>query len=182
MSKRISVLTAFCLMILGSIAVFGDSLYQTTNIQGRVILKEGDGLEINGQPADVNSTVASGSTATTAKGSSAVVSLGKLGRVEIMESTTVKLDFAESGLTATLSAGRVRISSSAATTPTVKTNDADVVGDAKRASQFTVDVTCGDTLVSVQRGTVELRAGSSVKQIAAGNQDTAGTATPGCRP
>lgn len=118
---------------------------------------------------------------TTAKGSSAVVSLGKLGRVEIMEETRVKFDLAETGLTAALDAGSVRISASAATTPTVKTADADVVGDPKRASQFTVDVTCGDTLVSVQRGTVELRAGSTVKQIAAGNQDTAGTARPGCR-
>jgi hypothetical protein len=34
----------------------------------------------------------------------------------------------------------------------------------------------------VKKGTVELRAGSTVKQIAAGNQDTAGTATPGCTP
>ncbi|HEX8119445.1 MAG TPA: hypothetical protein VF521_19355, partial [Pyrinomonadaceae bacterium] len=36
-------------------------------------------------------------------------------------------------------------------------------------------------VVSTQSGRVELRAGNTVKQIAAGGQDTAGQATPGTR-
>jgi ferric-dicitrate binding protein FerR (iron transport regulator) len=64
---------------------------------------------------------------------------------------------------------------------TVKTGDAEIISNPSRASRFTVDVSCGDTLVSVQSGRVELRAGNSVKQIAAGGQDTAGQARPGCQ-
>jgi ferric-dicitrate binding protein FerR (iron transport regulator) len=45
---------------------------------------------------------------------------------------------------------------------------------------FTVDRTCGNTHVSVAEGKVELRFGHNVKEIAAGGQDTAGQAKPGC--
>ena len=45
---------------------------------------------------------------------------------------------------------------------------------------FTVDRTCGNTLVSVEKGEVELLAEKSVKQIAAGGRDMAGRAKPGC--
>jgi hypothetical protein len=49
-------------------------------------------------------------------------------------------------------------------------------------NESTVDTSCGNTLVSVKKGSVELRAGGTVKQIAAGSQDSAGTARPGCTP
>jgi len=35
-------------------------------------------------------------------------------------------------------------------------------------NEFTLDTGCGNTLVAVKKGSVELRAGSTVKQIAAG--------------
>lgn len=83
-----------------------------------------------------------------------------------------------------LSQGRVRLStpsgSATPTTATATTNDGSVVSIGRQAAEFLVDVTCGNTFVAVKKGRVELRAGSTVKQIAAGGQDTAGTATPGC--
>ena len=172
-------------------------------------------VKVNGQPASTGDIVASGSTVETAKGSSAVVSLGKLGRVEVQETSTAKLDYDLSSvtvnteqhssavvslgklgrvevhestsvkitaepasMTAMLSAGRVRVSSSSGVTAKVTTSDGEIVS--LGATEFIVDVTCGNTFVAVKRGTVELRAGSTVKQIAAGGQDTAGTARPGC--
>jgi hypothetical protein len=80
-----------------------------------------------------------------------------------------------------LSAGRVRVSSSTGINATISTKDGSAVADTNQANVFLVDVDCGDTLVQTQSGRVELRAGDSVKQIAAGNQDTAGQATPGTR-
>jgi len=172
-------------------------------------------VKVNGQPAATGDIVATGSTVETAKGSSAVVSLGKLGRVEVHESSTAKLEFdlisinvqngaksssvvslgklgrveahentnvnittEPSTQTAMLSAGRVRVSSSSGVTSSVRTSDGEIVS--LGSTEFVVDVTCGNTFVAVKRGTVELRAGSTVKQIAAGGQDTAGTARPGC--
>ena len=138
-------------------------------------------VSVNGTNAISGATVFSDSTVTTAKGSSAVVSLGKLGRVELLPDSTLKLNFTDSSITGTLEAGRVRYSTSAGTSASVMTKDGSAVADNSQPNVFTVNVECGNTEVATQSGRVELRAGSAVKQIAAGNQDTAGTAQPGSR-
>jgi hypothetical protein len=57
-----------------------------------------------------------------------------------------------------------------------------VIATGNQRNEYIVDTSCGNTFVSVKKGQVELRAGSTVKQIAAGNQDTAGQGRPGCTP
>ncbi len=138
-------------------------------------------VSVNGTSAISGATVFSDSTVTTAKGSSAVVSLGKLGRVELLPDSSIKLSFTDNSVTGTLEAGRVRYSTSAGTSATVMTKDGSAVADNSQPNVFTVNVECGNTEVATQSGRVELRAGSTVKQIAAGNQDTAGAAQPGSR-
>jgi hypothetical protein len=138
-------------------------------------------VSVNGTSAISGATVFSDSTVTTAQNSSAVVSLGKLGRVEVLPNSSLKLSFNETGVTGMLSQGRVRVSSSSGVSATVTTKDGAAVADNNQPNVFMVDVECGNTVVSTQSGRVELRAGNSVKQIAAGGQDTAGSATPGTR-
>lgn len=136
-------------------------------------------VKVDGHEVGNGFTITTGSTATTAKGSSAVVSLGKLGRVEIFPSSSVNLDFDNGSIKVKLEAGRVRVSSGSGTSATATTRDGEVVADNTQANTFTVNVECGNTIVSTQTGSVELRAGGTVKQIAAGSQDSAGTAKPG---
>jgi hypothetical protein len=138
-------------------------------------------VSVNGTSAISGATVFSDSTVTTGQNSSAVVSLGKLGRVEVLPNSSLKLSFNDTGVNAMLDSGRVRVSSSSGIAATVNTKDGAAVADNSQANVFMVDVECGNTVVSTQSGKVELRAGNSVKQIAAGGQDTAGTATPGTR-
>jgi ferric-dicitrate binding protein FerR (iron transport regulator) len=179
----------------GAMMVVGNVFPQSTQVNGKVTLKQADGTEVpagqlgsgvqvslNGTNAISGATVFSDSTVTTAKGSSAVVSLGKLGRVEVFPETTMKLSFTDSSITVMLDAGRVRLSSSSGVNATVTTKDGQVIANGSKKNEFTVDTTCGNTWVSVKKGRVELRAGDTVKQIAAGNQDTAGQARPGCTP
>ncbi len=169
-------LVASAMVVLGSKsprAVNPDSRAKFIQIDGRV--------SVNGTSAVSGATVFSDSTVTTAKGSSAVVSLGKLGRVEVMQETTMKLSFTDTSVSVSmLEAGRVRVSSSSNVNAT--TNDGQIVADGKRRADFIVDTSCGNTFVAVKTGKVELRAGETVKQIAAGNQDSAGQARPGCTP
>jgi ferric-dicitrate binding protein FerR (iron transport regulator) len=136
-------------------------------------------VKVNGHEVGNGFAISTGSTATTAKGSSAVVSLGKLGRVEVFPSSSVNLDFDNGGIKVKLEAGRVRVSSGSGISASVSTRDGEVVGDNTQENTFTVDIECGNTVVSTQSGKVELRAGGTVKQIAAGSQDSAGTAKPG---
>ena len=150
--------------------------------QGKLLQIDGQ-VSVNGTQAISGATVFSDSTVTTAARSSAVVSLGKLGRVEVLPSSTMKLIFSDENVSVgMLDAGRVRISSSSNVTAKATTRDGEVISTGNQRNEYIVDTSCGNTFVAVKKGTVELRAGSTVKQIAAGNQDTAGTATPGCTP
>jgi ferric-dicitrate binding protein FerR (iron transport regulator) len=147
-------------------------------------------VKVNGKPAATGDIVVSGSEVQTAKGSSADVNLGKLGRVEALPSTTMKLRYDETITTHTpasvailLGDGSVR----ASTREEIRFNVESSMTLTRPSSQteqsvFTVDTTCGNTSVSVAKGKVEVRVGNSVKQIATGGQDTAGPARSGCTP
>jgi hypothetical protein len=167
----VAVLSVYSMVVLAAPGQKGPS--GELSVSGQVT--------VNGQTAISGATVFSDSTITTAANSSAVVSLGKLGRVELLPSSSVKLSFTDSGIAALLDAGRVRLSTPAGVAATVTTKDGTAMADSAQAAAFTVDVECGNTIVATQAGSVQLNAGGSTKQIAAGNQDTAGTAAPGTR-
>ncbi|MGA9998375.1 MAG: FecR domain-containing protein [Pyrinomonadaceae bacterium] len=138
-------------------------------------------VTVNGQNAISGATVFSDSTVTTAKGSSAVVSLGKLGRVELQPDSSLKLAFNETSINGMLDAGRVRVSTPAGVSVNITTKDGTVVADGSQATAFTVDTECGNTVVMTQTGSATLRAGNKTTQIAAGHDASAGTAQPGTR-
>lgn len=138
-------------------------------------------VTVNGASAISGATVFSDSTVTTAKGSSAVVSLGKLGRVEVMPESKMKLGFDNSSITvAMLDAGRVRVSSSSGISATVETKDGKVVASDRQENKFTVDTMCGNTHVSTEKGTVELH-GRAIIVVPAGSDAEIGTAKEGCK-
>ncbi|MBA2731904.1 MAG: hypothetical protein H0U54_03310 [Acidobacteria bacterium] len=170
----VAVLSVYSMVVLATPGQLGQ-----TGTSGE--LSVSGQVTVNGQNAISGATVFTDSTVTTAKGSSAVVSLGKLGRVELLPGTTMKISFNESGITTMLETGRTRVSVPAGISAVVNTKDGSVIADNTQADAFMVDTECGNTIVATQVGSVELRAGSAVKQIAAGSQDMAGQAAPGTR-
>lgn len=66
-------------------------------------------VTVNGKPAATGDVIKSGSTTSTAAKSSSVVSIGKLGRVEVSESSTAKISFTASRISSALDHGRVKI-------------------------------------------------------------------------
>jgi hypothetical protein len=175
--KAITVMTAvavWCVYSMVAMAAPGDITGEIT-VTGSVT--------VNGQAAVSNSTVLSGATVTTAKGSSAVVSLGKLGRVEVSEDSSLTLKFGEGSLIAMISAGKVRVSNSAGVATTVTTKDATIIGDAGQANSFAVETECSHTHVDTSSGMVTMREGTNDKQVAAGTSATAGNMSQaGCKP
>lgn len=145
-------------------------------------------VKVNGKPAATGDIVTPGSEVQTAKGSSAVVSLGRLGRIEAMPSTTLKLRYDIKATTHSMASIAILLGDGSVKVSTGEEGMVNVESGltATRASLdtetnvFTVDKTCGNTLVSVTEGKVELRFGHTVKQIAAGGKDTAGQPKAGC--
>jgi hypothetical protein len=140
-------------------------------------------VTVNGQPAVSNSTVLSGAVIAAGANSTAVVSLGKLGRVEVLADSNATLIFTENSIIVNLSAGQTRVSNSAGTGATVTTKDATVIADSSQADNFRVEVECSHTHVDTTSGLVTMRSGTDDKQIAAGTSATAGSLTQkGCVP
>ena len=125
-------------------------------------------VTVNGQPAVSSSTILSGAVIAAGANSNAVVSLGKLGRVEVLADSNVTLIFSASSIVATLSEGQTRVSTSAGVAATVTTKDATVIADSSQADNFLVQVECSHTHVDTTSGLVTMKTGSTDKQVVAG--------------
>jgi hypothetical protein len=172
----ITVAAVWCVYSMVALAMPVDQAGEIT-VTGQVT--------VNGQPAVSNSTILSGAVIETGQNSSAVVSLGKLGRVEILADSNVTLNFSANSIVAMLNGteGKVRISNAAGVAATVTTKDATAIADSSQADNFLVEVECSHTHVDTTTGLVTMRIGSNDKQVAAGTSAIAGNLSqPGCKP
>lgn len=140
-------------------------------------------VTVNGQPAVSNATVLSGSTITTGADSSATVSLGKLGRVEMGADSSMTLNFGPNNIVAMVDSGKVRIASAPGVATTATTKNATFIADSAQANNFALEVECSHTHVDTASGMVTMREGTSDRQVAAGGTAVAGNiAQAGCKP
>jgi hypothetical protein len=140
-------------------------------------------VTVNGQTAVSNSTFVSGSSIVTGPSSSAVVSLGKLGRVELLENSSLTLNFSDVSITGVIGEGKVRVSNSAGVAASIATKNGSAIADSGQANTFTVEAECAHTHVDTASGIVTLREGATDKQVVAGTSATAGNLQQdGCKP
>jgi len=141
-------------------------------------------VTVNGQSAISNSTILSGSTIVTGPDSSATVSLGKTGRIEILADSSLTLRFTDNSIVGIIpSTGKVRVSNAAGVATTITTKDSVVIADAGQADSFVVEVECSHTHVDATAGVVTMREGTNDKQVVAGTTATAGNLSQtGCKP
>jgi len=140
-------------------------------------------VTVNGQAAVSNSTIVSGSSIVTGPDSTATVTLGKAGRVELLANSTLTLNFSDSSITTVLGEGKVRISNSAGVAASVATRNGSAIADSGQANNFAVEAECSHTHVETTSGIVTLREGASDKQVVAGTSATAGNLQQdGCKP
>lgn len=135
-------------------------------------------VTVNGQKVISGGTLFSDSTISTADQSTASVSLGKMGRVELSPNSNLRITFTETSINAMLETGSASVSTVAGVSVNISTKDGAVVVDGSQPTSFTVNASRGRTSVSTTAGLAQLRAGGSVKQVAAGENATAGTPNP----
>ena len=135
-------------------------------------------VTVNGQKVISGGTLFSGSTVVTAESSTAIVSLSKMGRVELSPNSSLILSFTEESVTGMLDKGVAKVSTVAGVSVNITTKDGAVVVDGSQATSFTVSTHRGNTVVSTEAGLAELRSGAATQQIAAGENGTAGTPNP----
>ncbi|MGI8837324.1 MAG: hypothetical protein ACR2H4_11920 [Pyrinomonadaceae bacterium] len=135
-------------------------------------------VTVNGEAVVSGGTLFSDSVITTAEKSSAIVSLSKLGRVELAPNSSLRISFTEKGITGLLDSGSAHVSTLAGVAVNFTTKDGAVVVDGSQATSFTVKVVKGVTSLTTDSGLALLRVGSTTKQVAAGESANAGTPTP----
>lgn len=146
-------------------------------------IKVSGSVMVNGQAAVSNSTVMSGAVITTGDNSSAEISLGKTGRVEILANSNVTLRFTETSIVAILTDGKARVANPAGVSATVTTKNGTFIADAGQADSFLVEAECSHSHVDTSAGVVTMREGSNDKQVVAGTTATAGNLVQtGCKP
>jgi len=125
-------------------------------------------LNINGDPSASGTSVFPGSIVATGSNSTAVISLGVLGRIEILPITKLKLDFGENAITCELISGTARVSAAKGVTATVSTKDGLITSDARELSMFSVTVT-DSTSFSRSAGILKPKDGSHFDERSPGN-------------
>ena len=136
-------------------------------------------VSVNGQKVISGGTIFSDSVIVTAKDSSATVSLGKLGRIELLANSSARLSFTENTIMGLLDSGRARVSTPAGVSVNLTTKDGSVMVDGSQATTFSVNTENGNTAVATESGLAELRSGTTVTKIAAGENGVAGTPQTG---
>src|ERR1700704_1714333 len=96
---------AFCVAV-GVLSVYSMVALATPQKASGELSVSGQ-VTVNGQAAISGATIFSDSVIATAANSSATVSLGKLGRVELFPNSSVKLSFGDSNISAALESGRI---------------------------------------------------------------------------
>ena len=140
-------------------------------------------VTVNGQTAISKATIVSGSTIVTGADSSATVSLGKTGSIEILADSSLTLKFTESSIIGILNSGKANVFNAPGVATTFTTKDATVIADAGQSNSFGLEVECSHTHVDTVTGLVTMRTGSNDKQVAAGTDAVAGNMQQtGCQP
>lgn len=175
--RSITVLTAVAVWCVYSMVAFAAA----PDVTG--IISVTGNVTVNGQPAVTNATVVSGSTIVTGANSSAVINLGKIGRIEMAADSNMTLKFADTNIVGILSSGKARVSNTSGVATTITTKDSAIIADAGQANSFAVEVECSHTHVDTISGLVTMRSGNNDKQVAAGTDATAGNLSQtGCQP
>ncbi len=170
-------------MVIASIWSFYSSmLIFAAQTDGGIITITGN-VRVNGQPIISDATIVSGSRIETASNSTAVVTINKVGKVELAPETSLTLRFSGSSMIGIVDSGKVTVFNNAGIATTFTTKDATVIADAGQANNFVIEVECSHTHVDTIIGLVTMRTGNTDKQVAAGTDAVAGDMQqPNCKP
>jgi len=132
-------------------------------VSGQAARGEKPYVLVNGEEAFSGRTFFSNRNIATTETTSATISLGRLGRIDLAPSSSLNLEFSEGRIAGVLSAGSVSVVSSEGVSVKIDTPDDSVTNSENSPSRFTVAVVEGRTGVAVQSGTLRNGRGSEIK-------------------
>lgn len=162
----VTVGSSYCLITSTAFAQVSPKLVGQLSVRGQVAL--------NGINTVSGATVFGGSQIKTGVNSSAIVSLGKMGQVDLEPESELILRVDAGIIGGHLRSGRAIISAPAGIAVNLATADGIAVSDGKEPSVLTVDVTSGNTRVASVRSEAKVLVGNQAEIVAAGQEVSVG--------
>ena len=160
-TRAAALLLAAALLNLSSIAPRA----ATTSVMHAGEVTLANGVNVDGSQAVRGQTFFSGSRFAAADKSQALLSLDNFGRIELADRAALKLDFDGAGMGGALETGRLRVYAPRGVVADFATADAHVRSDSRDAASFILRAGEGFTEVSVQSGSLEVRAGGGASRL-----------------
>jgi hypothetical protein len=135
-------------------------------------------VTVNGAEAISGMSVFPDSTITTAVKSGALLSLGKLGRVELLQSSNANVTFDAAGVAGVLDTGGVRASVPAGISARVAAGAVNVTSAGREGATFLVEKIGDRVTVSAQAGKIEVSEGGKQFALNAGEFFASGMVAP----
>lgn len=104
-----------CLVIATIVTYSMVALANSEKIAGEILVTgrsnagETSFVKVNGEAAQSGRSIFSSSTVATPENAGAIISLGKIGKIELAPNTTLALSFSEKGISGNLTAGRLTV-------------------------------------------------------------------------
>ena len=163
--RLIALSVAMGVINLSALGVFADSPNRAESLG---TIQVSGGVTVNDAPAISGLTITSGSHIVTSSRSSSILELGNLTRFRLSEQTELALDFSAKSISGTLQSGGLHVFVPANRTLTLSTPTGVIATDGSEMVAVNIQLTDGDTRISVEQGRVELRSGNSKRSLGAG--------------
>lgn len=165
-STGLSQLTAVCLAfaVFFSSSMFVLAAPGVKTLSAEIIVSGPNGVEnpavlLNGEQAFSGRTFQTSGVVTTSGQGSAVINLGKLGRINLLPGSVLSLSLADNNISGELSAGQMKVLNAEGVAVNIKTPDNNVTNEAAQAGNMTIDVRTGVTEAFAKNGAAYLNNG-----------------------
>jgi hypothetical protein len=170
--KFVSVWVAVAILMVYSVVLTAKPMVHTGSLS---IVGE---VTVDGQKVTSGGTFFSDSTIVTAADSRVVLSLGKLGRIELLPNSSLSLTLADSGISGTMNSGRSRVSTPAGVAVNIATKDGAINVDGSEATSVDINTENVSTIIGTESGLAVLKSGDVINEVPAGENGVAGVYPP----
>ncbi len=166
LTRLIAVCMVFAVQVSSSTFVLAAA--GTKPVSAEIIVSGSNNSEtpsvlLNGERAVSGRTFHTSGLVVTSEVGSAIINLGKLGRISLSPGSTLALSFTENNISGELSAGQMRVFNNEGVAVNIRTPDNVVTNDAAQGN-LTVDVRSGTTQAVAESGSAYLDNGLTPAQ------------------
>jgi hypothetical protein len=108
-------------------------------LMGELTITGTSGVSVNGERAASGRSISSSSVVATLADSSAVINLGKIGRIELAPNSSLSLNFDEKTISGSINDGSVKVSSAPGVEVKLATKAGEITNEASQLNVFSVD-------------------------------------------